>query len=170
MENVKIQKLITECKRIEEDSIYTAETHYLIANKLSSKAFWFKLFPASVTVLSAFALLLGFPKWISWITMFSGLVTILSIFLEPERKAKEHLFAAKNFTVLKHEARSLHEAFADFVNSNDFYYKVRQIREKYNLLVQSTPPTDDKKCWEQARKRIKEGLHKPDFKEKNDHT
>ncbi len=162
--NARNQNLIDECKRIKEDSIYTAEVHHCIAHKLSSKAFWYKLIPVIITVLSALALLLGVPSWISWITLLSGLIAMLNIFMEPGKKAREHLFAAKSFTVLKHEARSLHETFSDFMNESDFYNEVKRIREKYNWLVQTTPPTDDKKCWEESRKKIKEGIHKPDFK------
>ncbi len=160
----KVQNLIDECKRIEEDSTYTAEVHHLIVHKLSKRAFWYKLIPAGVTVLSALVLLFGAPIWTSWITLLSGLITIINILMEPEKKAKEHLFAAKNFTVLKHEARSLYETFRNFIGENDFYHETKRLREKYNWLVQITPSTDDKKCWEEARKRIKEGVHKPDFK------
>ena len=47
----------------------------------------------------------------------------------------------------------------------DFYYEVKRMREKYNWLVQTTPPTDEK-SFEKARERIKKGIHKPNFKEK----
>lgn len=165
MEEAKIKSLITECKQIEEDSLYTAEVHYLISHKLGVRAFWFKLTPALITTLSAFSLLVGAPNWVSWITMFSGITTIVNTFLEPEKKAKDHLFAAKNFTVLKHEARSLYETFKEFIDIGTFYQEVKRLREKYNLLVTMTPPTDDEKAWEKARQRIKSGVHKADFRE-----
>lgn len=164
MENIKIEGLITECKQMQEDSTYTAETHHIIAHKLSKRAFRYKLVPVCITVLSAFALLLGAPNWVSWITLLSGIVTMLNVFMEPEKKAKEHLFAAKNFIALKHEARSLHESFKDFMNENEFYHSVKRLREKYNLLVQFTPPTDDEEACEKARKRIKKGVHEADFR------
>ena len=165
MENSKEKNLIKECKQIEEDSLYTAEVHHIIYHRLIVKAFWFKLIPPLITVLSALSLLIGAPNWVSWITMFSGLITITSVFLEPEKKAKEHLFAARNFTVLKHEARSLHETFKDFLDTKSFFQEVKRLREKYNLLVTTTPPTDDEKAWEKARQRIKSGVHKADFRE-----
>lgn len=164
MGNAKVDSLITECKQIQEDSTYTAETHHIIAHKLSRRALRYKLIPASITVLSAFALLLGSPNWVSWITLLSGIVIMLNVFIEPEKKAKEYLFAAKNFTALKHEARSLHESFKDFMNENEFYHNVKRLREKYDLLVQFTHPTDDEEAWEKARERIKKGVHKADFR------
>lgn len=166
MENIKnnkrMENLINECKRIEEDSTYTAETHYLIANSLSKKSFWFKFIPVIITGISALALLLGSPDWVSWITLVSSIIAITNTILEPESKAREHEFAAKSFTVLKHEVRSLYESFKDFIDEKDFYHEVKRLREKYNWLVQTTPPTDEKN-FEKARGRIKKGIHKPDF-------
>ena len=161
--NEKMKNLINECKRIEEDSMYNAETHYLIAAKLTKQAFWFKFIPVTITGISALALLLGSPPWVSWFTLTFSIISIANIFLEPERKAREHEFAAKSFTALKHDARSLYESFKDFIDEEDFYYEVKRIREKYNWLVQTTPSTDEK-SFEKARERIKKGFHKPDFK------
>jgi len=167
--NKKIESLINECKRIEEDSIYTAEAHYLIASRLTKKSFWFKFIPVVITGISALALLLGSPDWIRWIILISSIIAITNIILEPEGKAREHEFAAKSYTVLKHEVRSLHESFKDFINENEFYHKVEHIREKYNWLVQATPPTDEQ-SFEKAKERIKRGVHRPDFKKGNNHA
>jgi len=164
MNNTKIESLINECKQIQEDSTYTAEVHHIIGYKLSKRAFWCKLIPAGITVLGASGLLMGFSNWVVWVTLLSGLVTMLNVFMEPEKEARNHLSAAKDFTILKHEARSLHENFKDFESENELYHNVRRLREKYNLLVQRTPPTGDKKAWEEARERIKKGVHEADFR------
>lgn len=163
MENGNVERLVTECKRIQEDSTYTAEVHHIMSNKLNKRAFWCKLIPASITVLTAFTLLVGSPNWVAWVTLLSGAITMLNIFMSPQARAREHLIAAKNFTVLKHESRSLHESFRGFLTKDEFFNAVRLLREKYNLVVQFTPPTDDKNAFEEARQRIKEGVHQPDF-------
>jgi len=163
MNNIKIENLIAECKQIQEDSTYSADTHYIIGKRLSKRAFWYKFVPPAITVLSAIALILGMPNWISWITIFSGIISILNILLEPEKESKDHLFAAKNFTVLKHEARSLNETFKDFMTEEEFYHNVKHLREKYNMLVQYSPSTE-KEAFEEARKRIQTGVHSADFK------
>ncbi len=116
-----------------------------------------------ITGIPALALLLGSPVWVSWITLTFSIISIVNILLEPERETKNHEFSAKSFTVLKHEARSLYETFKDFIDDKDFFYEVKRIREKYNWLVQITPPTDEK-SFEKAKERIKKGVHKPDFK------
>lgn len=163
MENGNVESLITECKRIQEDSTYTAEVHHIISHKLHKRAFWCKLIPSSITVLSAFALIAGYPNWIAWVTLISGAVTMLNVFISPQESARQHLFAAKNFTVLKHESRSLHESFREFLTKDELFSAVKLLREKFNLVVQFTPPTDDDKAFEKARQRIKEGIHQSDF-------
>ena len=82
---------------------------------------------------------------------------------DPERKAREHLAAAKNYTVLKHEARSLHETFSPFLGEEELIHEVKKLLERYNKVGELTPPTTDKAfLW--ASKRIREGIHEPDFK------
>jgi hypothetical protein len=167
MNNEKIQNLINECKQIEEDSLYTAEVHYIIGHKQKVKAFWFKFIPVLITLGTSFALLVGAaPNWVAWITFFSALITVINILLEPEKESKNHFIAAQNFTTLKHEARSLYEAFKDFMDEKDFYHEVRKLRDKYNLYARLTPPTDDEDAWGKARERIKKGYHIADFRQK----
>jgi hypothetical protein len=168
MDNERIQNLIDKCKQIEEDSLYTAEVHYIIGHKQKVKAFWFKFIPGLITLGTSFALLVGVPNWVTWITFFSAFITIANILLEPEKESKNHFIAAQNFTTLKHEARSLYEAFKDFIDEKDFYHEVRKLRDKYNLYARLTPPTDDEDAWEKARQNIKKGYHIPDFKQTSD--
>lgn len=162
---IKEQNLIRECKQMEEDSLYTAEVHYIIGHKLRVNSFWLKFIPAFITAITALFLLVGAPDWLEWITLFSGLITIINILLEPEKESRNHFSAAQNFTVLKHEARSLYETFKDFIDEKEFYHEVKRLREKYNLFARLTPPTDDEKAWKKARKNIKEGRHKANFRE-----
>ena len=166
MNTERVQNLINECKQIEEDSLYTAEVHYIIGHKQKVKAFWFKFIPALITISSSFGLLIGAPNWVAWITFFSALITITNILLKPEEEATNHFTAAKNFTALKHEARSLYEAFKDFIDENTFYHEVKRLREKYNIYATSTPPADDEKAWEKARENIEKGYHIADFRQK----
>lgn len=168
MNDQKLQNLINECKQIEDDSLYTAEVHYIIGHKLKGKAIRFKFIPALIAVIAAFFLLVGAPRWVSWITLVGVLVNIISLLLEPEKEANNHFSAAQNFTVLKHEARSLYEVFKDFIDEKGFYHEVKMLREKYNLFAKLTPPTDDEKAWNQARENIKSGRHKADFRDKKD--
>ena len=166
MDQSKLDKLSNESKQIEEDSMYNAEVHYLIGTDLGRKAFRFKFIPAIVTVLGALALLWGAPNWIVWITLLGGLVTVAGILKDFDRKSAEHFSAGQDFTALKHEARSLHESFSAFLDDNSFYYNVRLLRERYNLLAKKTPPTDDEEAFQKARENIQSGRHKADFRDR----
>ena len=163
--NSRLQNLINECKQIEEDSMYTAEVHYIIGAKLSRKAFWFKFLPLSIAVGAAFALIWGAPDWVSWIALLGGLITMASVIKDFDKKANSHFSAATDFTVLKHDARCLYESFRDFLEEKDFFHEVKRLGERYNLLAKHTPATDDEKAWNKARENIKSGRHKADFRE-----
>jgi len=170
MENLKVDSLITECKQIKDDSEQNAETHHIIGHKESAKAFFLKIIPASITVLSAAMLLIEFKNWVDkdwlpWVTLVSGLVTVFNVLIGCEANAQKHFFAAKKYTVLKHKARSLHESFKDFMDEREFYHQVQLLREEYNTLVQFTPPTDDEKAYEKASQRIRKGVHKSNRKD-----
>ena len=171
MGGTEIETLVTECRQIQDDSTYTAETHHIIGCALSKRAFGMKLIPALITVAAAFILLMGWsggagkPNWAAWVTLVSGVVTTLSVIMEPEKLARTHLFAAKAFTVLKHDARVAHESFRHFMSETEFFNNVKLLRERYNLLVQSSPATDTK-AFEEACRRIKAGVHEADFRSK----
>lgn len=170
MDSVKIEGLVAECKQIQEDSTYTAETHHIIGCALSRQAFWMKLIPALITVAAAFVLLTGWsgegkPNWAAWVTLISGMATMLCIIMEPEKQARSHLFAAKAFIILKHDSRSAHESFRHFIGENEFFNSVRLFRERYNLLVQSSPATNNK-AFRKASERVKAGIHEADFRSK----
>lgn len=156
--------LVTECKQIQEDSLYTAETHYIIANKLKTKAFWLKFLPGLIAVVAAFSSLVGAPNWVSYITLVAALITVLNITLKPEEESDRHVSAAKYFTVLKHDARALHETFSHHMSKECFYHEVRNLRQQYNQLITLTSPTNEK-AFEKARENIKTGKHQADFRE-----
>lgn len=166
MNDAKIGNLITECKQIEEDSMYTAETHYIIGSKLKIRAYLLKFVPPIITALSATVVMFSENNTFNWITLIGAIVSIGSIILEPEKQSRDHITAAKEFTNLKHEARSLHETFSKFMSETDFYHEVKRLREKYNGLTKCTPPNDDEEAWEKATSNIKSGRHRADFRDK----
>ncbi len=155
--------LTNECKRIEEDSMYTADTHHIIAHRESTKASILKYLSAFTAALSGVVILLGAPAWTAWLAIVSGLVTAAITISDPANKSREHIIAARNFTVLKHEARALHETFSNYIDGNEYFQRVNILREKYNKTVELTPPTDNK-AFEKASERIQAGIHIPDFR------
>jgi hypothetical protein len=158
------EHLIKECMRIENDSLYTAEAHYILASKEKRLSIWVKVVPAAVAAVSGILVLRGYPAWVAWFAVISGVVFALQSVLDPDRKANDHSTAGKEYTALKHEARSLYQTFSKEMDKSDFTTAVRLLRERYDSLVKHSPQTTEK-AFEEGRKRIKSGRHTPDFEE-----
>ena len=156
--------LIDECRQIEDDCLYTAETHYIMAAGAGRVSFWVKLIPALAAAVSGAALLSGAPNWMAWFSVVAGIAFALQSIINPDQKKEEHSQAAKNYTALKHESRSLSQTFYKEMDRNSFSVWVRILRERYNMIVKMTPQTTND-AFEKGRKRIKAGRHVPDFKE-----
>ena len=157
--------LITECKQIEDDCLYTAESHYTISAGAGTVSFWIKFIPALAAAASGAALVAGAPNWIAWFSVIAGVAFALQSVLNPDKKREEHSQAGKLYTSLKHESRALYQTFYKEMDRNSFSIMVRILREKYNMIAKLTPQTTIKD-FEKGRQRIKAGRHTPDFKER----
>jgi hypothetical protein len=166
MQKDNINHLIDECRQIKDDCLYTAEAHYIIADDAGTVSFWVKLIPAIAAAVSGAALLGGAPNWIAWFSVIAGVAFALQSIMNPDKKMEEHSRAAKAYTALKHESRSLSQTFSKEMDRESFTTAVRILRERYNLIAKMTPQTTVK-AFEKGRKRIKAGRHVPDFKEEN---
>ncbi len=156
------QNCANECNQIKQNAEYTAETHHIIANNSKTWAFWIQLIPALLTAGSVF-LTVGevVPSWWIWITASSAFVTAFGTVKNPLEDYYSHLMAAKNFTAIKHDARSLWEVFSKNMTDKEFFQSTKSLHDRYNELVRVSPPTNDK-SFEKARKRIQSGVHEPD--------
>lgn len=159
---MKRERFIGECKQIKQNCEYSAETHHIIANGSRSLAIWFQLIPAVIAALSGM-LVAGqlIPFWWAWLTTISSVVTAIGSVLNPLKDYYDHLNAAKNFTVIKHDARALYETFQSNLSDKDFAVETKLVHDRYNDLVKFVPATNNK-AFEEAKKRIKSGVHEPD--------
>ena len=158
------EHLIKECMRIEEDSMYSAETHHQIATSAKKTAFYIKFIPAVIAALSGILILAGVSIVVAWLSVLSGFILAITAVLDPDRKKNDHIKTAKDYTVLKHDSRALYQTFAREMGSSEFYISTRLLRERYNNVVNNSHETGDK-AFEKARDKIKAGRHTPDFKE-----
>lgn len=152
-----------ECHRIEQNATYSAETHHILAKR---QQLWFKLFqlvPAIATALIG-TLTVGqvVPRWVGIVGLVTAVVTAIGTVLNPQQSYYEHLGAAKAFTVIKHDARSLRE-MGEQTTGQDLTVAVKSIHDRYNDLVRIAPATEDW-AFERARERIQAGVHQPDDK------
>jgi hypothetical protein len=160
---VTVSAHCNECLRIEESSTYSAEAHHIIAKR---QMFWYKAFqlvPAIATAIIG-TLTVGaiVPKWVGILGLITAIITAIGTVLNPQKDYFEHVGAAKAFTTMKHDARSLRE-FGERAAVHDLAAEVKCLHDRYNDLVRVAPVTKDW-AFKKARLRIQDGVHTPDEK------
>jgi len=158
------EKFIDECKQIRQNAEYTAETHHWIASWNRGLAYAFQIVPAAIAAVTSSLVAAGIQpsSWL-WATVISSVVAAVASVLDPNKQYQDHLLAAKSFTIMKHDARFLHDAKSHRMTDAEFCVAVDNLHEKYNELVRVSPPTN-KRSFEIARAVIQSGRHAPDRK------
>lgn len=133
-----------------------------MAKRFSAWYTFVQLVPAVVSALAG-TLVVGqiVPSWVGVLSLIAAIVTAIGTVKNPQAEYFSHLNAAKAFTVLKHEARALHEVFAPITTEAEMAVRVKALQDRYNEHVRVVPPTEDW-AFEKARKRIKAGVHESD--------
>jgi hypothetical protein len=155
-------KYIEECKVIQQNCTYTAETHHQMATSAKRQAFWLEVIPAICAALSGVLVstgILGTKTLI--ISIISSVITAVSAVLNPNKTYQAHLEAAKNFTALKHDARFMHEAMLSKLSDESFALAVEHLHQKYNEFLKTVPPTNAK-SFKKAQAIVQGGVHEPD--------
>ena len=148
-----------ECQKIYDNCLFTAETHHIIALKNQRLQRWLQVGPAVVTALSGtLSVTPAGNLFFQSLTALAAIVTAITTVLDPAKRYEQHIGAAKSFTVLKQDANSLAISFGPHMSPEELSAAVKSLHARYNDLVLATPPTDEK-AFEQARTRIKSGVH-----------
>ncbi|MCW3106491.1 MAG: hypothetical protein JWQ09_997 [Segetibacter sp.] len=156
------EKYIEECKIISQNCNYTAEAHHNMAAVEKNKSIWLEIVPAICAALTSTLVAAGLAKTqLLLLTIISAVISAVSGVLNPGRSHQAQLTAAKNFTTLEHDARFLWEAEANSMSDDAFALSVRQLHERYNELVK-TSPTTNKESFNKGRETIQTGIHNPD--------
>lgn len=166
------KRLTQECKNVAENSLYTAQAHFEVAASRDAQRFWCIVMPALLVVGGILASLLEkqiafvgqYKIVIDVVTALAAMTTALSVFMGLDRQCASHNAAANLFTLLRHDARSLHETFAQTLSNEEFARRVQELMHRYGYLCQATEPTD-KSSFEKARKSIKGGIHEMDHQQ-----
>lgn len=152
-----------ECRVIAENALYTAQAHYVLAERASFRAKILLLVPSIVAAASGLLVALGFPPWIGGFAALSGSVSGVASLLGVDREALDHKYAANLMTSLRHDARALADSYWLDLSHDELQVEVRRLHDRYNAYIQSLETTD-KKSFEAARERIKRGTFEPDFR------
>lgn len=156
------ENYVDECKQIQQNCTYTAEAHHQIARWNRALSYIFQIIPAGVAAITSALVAANIkpPSWL-WATMTASIISAVATIVDPNKKYQEHLSTAKNFTVLKHDARFLHEAKAQSMTDEGLCVAVETLHDRYNELVKAAPPTGSI-SFGIARRIVGSGLHEPD--------
>lgn len=147
--------LLSECAKIEENCLYTAQTHFIMAaSKQKTASGWLVLLPSLVSSGSGLAVAVGAKPWIGAFAAVAGVVSGVATFLGVGKEAAAHETAGKLLTQLKDDARALRETYARDLSSDQLATEVRALGNRYRAYVASLPLTDEA-SFEKARAKIK---------------
>src|SRR5438270_6782011 len=107
-----VEHLIHECKTIEESSLYNAQAHFSLSDNAENKARALLIVPSAVAGVCGILTAVGLPAWIGALSAVGGFLTAVASGLGVDRIPTAHRIAANQWTALRQEARSLHEAYA----------------------------------------------------------
>jgi len=169
MNRDSISHLLDECKTIDENCLYTAQTHFVMTQTAQKKVWRLVFWPSLLAVLTGGITAFGGPDWWGAIGAIAAGLAGLATVLGADRDVVAHSAAGGLMTSMRHEARALHETFWKEMSKKELYYEIRRLHDKYNNLRLALGPTDNA-AFEVARKRIKEGIFEPDFRQHSNQT
>jgi hypothetical protein len=156
MENTS-EHLLAECRRIEENCLYTGQTHFEIAKQAGKRArLWLVFVPSLVSAVASFVVAVGAPKLIAAVASISSAVIAIGAFLGAGKDAAAHENAGRVLTQLRDETRALREVSGPDLNPEQLAVEVRALGTRYRAFVASLPMTDHA-AFEKVRARIKSG-------------
>ena len=99
----------TELLRIEEDSIYSAKSHFNACDRWSSYQYWLGIPSIALSVVAG-ATIPTHAKWIATIaSVGAAVLTGLITFLKPSEKATQHKSSGDQYLAIRSEARIFRE-------------------------------------------------------------
>jgi hypothetical protein len=156
------QSYIDECRQIQQNATYSAETHHRMAARDRRLSTWLQVVPAIVATITSGLVASGVsPHSLLWLTVTAAAISAVASIWNPQKSYQDNLAAAKGFTAIKHDARFLHEAKSTSMTDAEFRLAVQYLHEKYNELVKVVPATDPE-SFAEAQQVIQAGTHEPD--------
>jgi len=158
-----VESLIKECKRLEEDSLYTAQAHFQLAERYEWRLRLLVVIPAILAAIFAFIATIRPQEcgFLGYIATFLGAAAAASASLGMEKAVSSHRQAANLMTAMRHQVRRLYEVFSSELTAEEFMTEFKRLCERYDSYVVALEVTD-KQAFEEARVRIQAGTFKSD--------
>src|SRR5690348_13029110 len=98
------QGYINECKLIQQNSTYSAETHHRMATRYRLAAIWLQVVPAIIAAVTSGLVASGVtPTSLLWLTVTASATSAIASVWNPQKSYQDNLAAAKGFTTMKHD-------------------------------------------------------------------
>jgi hypothetical protein len=158
-----ITRLVDELHTVEENSLYTAQAHFIMAARKGTVVRIVYVASSALAAIASGIMSLSHLPWLGIVGAVTGAVGAVSAALGADTDTHAHRVAANALTRLRHESRSLRETFSPDLSKDELTREVRRITDSYNSMIQGLPPTDAK-AMQRARKLIQSHVFEPDFR------
>jgi hypothetical protein len=151
-------RIRTEAKRVEEDTLHSAKRHFIAAS------YWRKVHLAigiPATILAGCASVASFSQQHNTLAGVAAIVvaalTALITFLNPNESAKGHLDAGNRYLTLRNRARIFYEIDSSMESTDeDLVNQLKELTSERDALNQNSPITP-KRAFIKAREGIEAG-------------
>lgn len=159
---VLIDKIKQECKKIEEDALYSSKGHYN-ASDFWSKAHYGLGLP--MVILSAWMGVDVFnyeSQWAGYLAIIVATLASLQTMIKSSDKSLQHKNSGDEFNSLKNEVRRLGEIKTDVMEEKQLSDKLDLLADRYSQLTKASLQISEK-SYKKAKEGIKSGQN--DYKE-----
>ena len=157
MDSSNTSGILRECKRIEEDSTYSAKGHFEAANFWSRIQFILGGLAAILTGVAGALAFNDLGLLAGSIAMFTAALTSFLTFLNPSERQRTHLMAGNDYKELQNQARLFREV--ELVSTSEIRQKeekIKRLADQRNRLNQRSPQIP-RSAFEKARIGIEQG-------------
>jgi hypothetical protein len=149
-----IETLVAECDRIRLDSLYTAQTHFFMAQRTERfPRVALLIVPAFIAGICGMLTALNFPSWLGAISAAAGLVSGVTGAIGLDFRSSAHAQSGNAYTVLRHDAQFL-KTISAYEDPAHVANEVKILHRRYEELCRSAPLTNAK-AYKKAEERIK---------------
>ena len=150
------EKIITECRRIEEDSLHSGKGHYNAATCWRIVHYAIGIPIAIAAAVTSGAILAENSTLALWLSALVTVATAVTTFLNPHEKASAHYKFGNSFNSLKNRARILREVEIEHLGDVDASARLKELDEQRSKLNSEAPPIP-RFAFLKAKRGVKDG-------------
>ncbi|RYZ17972.1 MAG: SLATT domain-containing protein [Myxococcaceae bacterium] len=166
------EALVRECKRLQENSLYTATTHFRLTDQFRALHYFLGTLPIIFGAISGWKGLsdphvigVQSPVWVPVFSFLAGISGSLLAFWNWAERRMMHFAAGAAYKTLENDARRAWEIYSIDEELAVLKKRVADLGDRYNKLNESSPQTSNT-AFAFARKKVKSGIFTTDMEKK----